>query len=62
MEDQPFTDTGSSAWETLAKVYAESRQVSADKLIESPAQRRLVGGFQGKRVLDVGCGTGDKAR
>ncbi len=62
MKDQPSTTSSSSAWETLAQVYAESRQVSVDKLIEWPAQRELVGDFRGKRVLDVGCGTGDKAR
>jgi SAM-dependent methyltransferase len=62
MKDQPSTLTASSAWETLAQVYAGSRQVSADKLIEWPAQRALAGDFRGKRVLDVGCGTGDKAR
>jgi SAM-dependent methyltransferase len=49
-------------WDELAQVYAASREVSADQLIEWPAQLKLCGNFQGKRVLDVGCGTGDKAR
>lgn len=49
-------------WDALAQVYANSRQVSADQLIEWPAQLRMCGDFQGKRVLDVGCGTGHKAR
>ena len=62
MNGQPSTISNSSAWETLAQVYAGSRQVSADKLIEWPAQKGLVGDVRGKRVLDVGCGTGDKAR
>lgn len=62
MKDQPSTTSSNSAWETLAQVYAESRQVSIDKLIEWPVQRELVGNFCGKHVLDVGCGTGDKAR
>lgn len=42
--------------------FAASRHVSADKLIEWPVQLRMTGDFQGKRILDVGCGTGDKAR
>ena len=42
-------------WDALAQVYANSRQVSADQLIEWPAQLRMCGDFQGKRVLDVGC-------
>ena len=50
------------AWEALAQVYAASRQLSADQLIEWPAQLKMCGTLQGKRVLDVGCGTGDKAR
>ncbi len=50
------------AWEALAQVYATSRQLSTDQLIEWPAQLKLCGDFLGKRVLDVGCGTGDKAR
>jgi SAM-dependent methyltransferase len=62
MKDQSSTTSSRSAWETLAQVYAGSRQVSADKLIEWPTQRKLVGDFRGKRVLDLGCGTGDKAR
>ena len=62
MKDQPSTFKSSRAWETLAQVYAGSRLVSADKLIEWPAQRALVGHFRGKSVLDVGCGTGEKAR
>ena len=53
---------GSHAWEKLAQVYAESREFSADMLVEWPAQLRLTGDFNGKHVLDVGCGTGDKAR
>lgn len=49
------------AWDQLAQTFATSRQVSADKLIEWPAQLRLSSPFVGKRVLDVGCGTGEKA-
>ena len=49
------------AWDQLAQTFADSRQVSADKLIEWPAQLQLSSPFVGKRVLDVGCGTGEKA-
>jgi SAM-dependent methyltransferase len=49
-------------WDELAKTYAASREVSADKQIEWPAQLRMVGGVRGLDVLDVGCGTGEKAR
>jgi 2-polyprenyl-3-methyl-5-hydroxy-6-metoxy-1,4-benzoquinol methylase len=52
----------SQPWNALAEVYASSRHVSADQLIEWPAQLRMSGDFQGKHVLDVGCATGDKAR
>jgi SAM-dependent methyltransferase len=62
MQDvNPFPHAA-QAWEALAQVYATSRQLSADQLIEWPAQLKLCGNFQGKRILDVGCGTGDKAR
>ena len=49
-------------WDELAQAYATSRRVSADRLIEWPAQLKMCGDFTGKQVLDVGCGTGDKAR
>lgn len=49
-------------WDEIAKSYAASREVSADKLIEWPAQLRMVGEVRGLDVLDVGCGTGEKAR
>ena len=45
-------------WDRLAESFASSRQGSADKLIEWPAQLELSSPFFGKRVLDVGCGTG----
>jgi SAM-dependent methyltransferase len=62
MQDESPESNSTQAWEELAQVYATSRQVSADQLIEWPAQLKMCGDFQGKRVLDVGCGTGDKAR
>lgn len=49
-------------WDELAKTYAASREVSADRLIEWPAQLRMVGDVCGLDVLDAGCGTGEKAR
>jgi SAM-dependent methyltransferase len=50
-----------ATWDRLAQTFAKSRQVSADKLVEWPAQLRLSSPFVGKRMLDVGCGTGEKA-
>jgi 2-polyprenyl-3-methyl-5-hydroxy-6-metoxy-1,4-benzoquinol methylase len=62
MNDSGFKSPSAQSWETLAEVFAASRQVSADMLIEWPAQLRLSGEFAGKNILDVGCGTGEKAR
>jgi len=62
MHDKQSERLASQTWNELAQVYAASRQVSADQLIEWPAQLKMCGDFKGKRVLDVGCGTGDKAR
>jgi SAM-dependent methyltransferase len=62
MQDDQPKPLAAQTWENLAQVYATSRQLSADLLIEWPAQLKLCGNFQGKRILDVGCGTGDKAR
>jgi 2-polyprenyl-3-methyl-5-hydroxy-6-metoxy-1,4-benzoquinol methylase len=62
VDDIGFKSPSAKSWESLAEVFAASRQVSADMLIEWPAQLRLSGEFAGKNILDVGCGTGDKAR
>lgn len=62
MKKKSDKSLGSSNWEALAQVYAESREVSVDNLIEWPAQKAMIGEFSGKQVLDLGCGTGDKAR
>jgi SAM-dependent methyltransferase len=62
MQDEHHKPLATQAWEALAQVYATSRQLSADQLIEWPAQLKLCCNFQNNRVLDVGCGTGDKAR
>jgi SAM-dependent methyltransferase len=52
----------SDAWRDLAPDYerARSREDSLDRLVEWPAQRRLLGNVSGLSVLDVGCGNGDK--
>lgn len=60
--EERIESKGFGPWNELAPAYASSRQVSADLLIEWPAQLKMSSPFQGKRVLDVGCGTGDKAR
>jgi SAM-dependent methyltransferase len=39
-----------------------SRSLSLDKLVEWPAQLRLVGEFRGKAILDVGCGLAEKSQ
>ncbi|HEV2646881.1 MAG TPA: class I SAM-dependent methyltransferase [Acidobacteriaceae bacterium] len=62
MDEMNSRPPSAKSWESLAEVFAASRQVSADLLIEWPAQRQLCGEVSGKNILDVGCGTGDKAR
>ena len=62
MQSEPRIQASAQPWDALAQVYANSRQVSADRMIEWPAQLRMWRIFQAKHVLDVGCGTGDKAR
>jgi SAM-dependent methyltransferase len=62
MDEELSEELEAHPWDTLAQVYAASRQVSADRLVEWPAQLKMCGSFLGKRVLDIGCGTGEKAR
>ncbi|MGK2947567.1 MAG: class I SAM-dependent methyltransferase [Acidimicrobiales bacterium] len=52
----------SGGWRDLAPDYerARSREDSLDRLVEWPAQRRLLGDVRGLSVLDVGCGSGSK--
>ena len=62
MYDELPDELDGHPWDRLAQAYAGSREVSADRLVEWPAQLKMCGSFLGKRVLDVGCGTGEKAR
>ena len=50
-------------WDALAESYesARVRPDSLDALLEFPAQLSLIGDVTGKRVLDLGCGSGAKA-
>jgi len=52
----------SQPWLELAPDYerARTREDSLDRLVEWPAQRRLLGDITGRSVLDVGCGNGGK--
>ncbi|HVK39919.1 MAG TPA: class I SAM-dependent methyltransferase [Candidatus Kapabacteria bacterium] len=52
------------AWNRLAESYESSRvrPNSLDTLVEFPAQIEFIGRVSGKTVLDVGCGSGAKAR
>ncbi|MFI2490156.1 class I SAM-dependent methyltransferase [Promicromonospora kroppenstedtii] len=49
-------------WFRLAEGYEQARakEDSLDRLVEWPAQRRLLGDVDGRSVLDVGCGNGAK--
>lgn len=50
-------------WQTLTTAYEQSRarEDSLDQLMEWDAQRSLIGPVEGKTVLDIGCGNGEKA-
>ncbi|MGC4936329.1 class I SAM-dependent methyltransferase [Kribbella sp. DT2] len=52
-----------NGWKTLSPDYekARAREDSLDRLMEWAAQRDLIGAVDGKDVLDVGCGNGEKA-
>lgn len=53
----------SSDWQKLDQHYerARLREDSLDRLVEYPAQRRAMGDINGKRILDIACGSGEKA-
>lgn len=52
-----------SSWESLANTYEEFsvKEDSFDTLLDYPAQLKAVGNVEGKRILDLGCGSGIKA-
>lgn len=51
-----------SSWAYLASDYekARAREDSLDRLVEWPAQRKILGDVAGQSVLDLGCGNGGK--
>ncbi len=53
----------SASWTALSGAYADAveREDSFDRILDWPAQRAAIGDVRGKRVLDLGCGTGHKA-
>jgi SAM-dependent methyltransferase len=55
--------SSNDAWRSLSKDYetARGRHDSLDRLLEWAAQRDLMGTIEGKDILDVGCGNGEKA-
>jgi SAM-dependent methyltransferase len=50
-------------WQTLTTDYEQrrAREDSLDQLMEWDAQRSLIGSVEGKTILDIGCGNGEKA-
>lgn len=52
----------SKAWSKLASSYESSRakEDSFDRLVEWPAQRKILGDVAGRSILDLGCGNGAK--
>jgi SAM-dependent methyltransferase len=55
--------SSNEAWRSLTEDYeaARARPDSLDRLVEWGAQRELIGGVEGREILDVGCGNGEKA-
>lgn len=64
MDDTQGMPEGDSStpWRSLSSGYerARARVDSLDRLVEWPAQRKLIGDVTGLAVLDAGCGNGDK--
>lgn len=52
----------SKAWSGLSAHYENSRtkEDSFDRLVEWPAQRKVLGDVAGQSILDLGCGNGAK--
>lgn len=50
-----------SVWDSMARAYDEFRSEwrSYANMIEVPAVMRLAGNLRGRRVLDLGCGSGE---
>lgn len=60
--DRAGVGDSSKPWLELSSGYerARAKEDSLDRLVEWPAQRRLLGDVTGRSILDLGCGNGGK--
>lgn len=61
IQDKMFADTA-AMYDANANEYAEASKRELRELTLKPSMIKHLGGLSGKRVLDLGCGTGNSSR